>query len=83
MRITFLFIFSILLGQLNAQTLKKFWVSFSDKANSEYDINQPEKFLSPRALERRKKQSILVTESDLPVNESYLNEIINKGFTFF
>lgn len=79
MRITFLFIFTILLGQLNAQTLKKFWVSFSDKANSEFNINQPEKFLSARALERRQKQSIPITESDLPVNETYLNELKNKG----
>lgn len=59
--------------------VSKFRVSFSDKTNSPYSINRPEEFLSARAIERRQKQNIMVTENDLPVNSWFIDSIRNTG----
>lgn len=81
MRHTYLlvFIFISFVSVATGQTQKKFWVTFSDKKNSTFDVNKPEEFLSPRAIERRVKQQIPITEEDLPVNSNYLSAIENLG----
>ncbi len=57
----------------------KFWVSFKDKKSTPYSVNKPEKFLSKRAIERRKTFNIKITEQDFPVNPSYVNKIEKTG----
>lgn len=52
-----------------------FIVEFYDKNKSPYSIQNPEEFLSPRALERRKKLGIEITEEDLPVNPHYIDSV--------
>ena len=54
-------------------------VFLADKANSPYNINQPEGFLSGKSITRRVNQGILVTEQDLPVNPQYLSELELQG----
>ncbi len=54
-------------------------INFTDKKNSEYSIDKPEKFLSKRALERRKKYGIAITEQDLPVNKQYIKKLKALG----
>ncbi len=54
-------------------------VELSDKNGSEYSIHAPWEFLSARALERRKNAGIAITESDLPVNNKYLDQIRATG----
>ncbi|MDP2176449.1 MAG: S8 family serine peptidase [Bacteroidota bacterium] len=54
-----------------------FFVYFKDKTNSSFNIQQPEKFLSVKSIERRKKRGIPINESDLPINQHYL-EILKK-----
>lgn len=64
----------------NGQTApEKFWVQFTDKSNSPYSISSPEAFLSERAIERRMKAGITITEEDLPVNQTYINEVLAIG----
>lgn len=74
------FLFGILLmaifSNLSAQ---KYAVHFTDKNNSPYSIDNPLEYLSQRALDRREKFNIAVTEEDFPVNPSYLTEIQNLG----
>ncbi|HNZ71807.1 MAG TPA: hypothetical protein PKJ43_04250, partial [Prolixibacteraceae bacterium] len=41
-----------------------YWVQFNTKAGTPYSINQPHNFLSDKALERRKKQSIDIDSTD-------------------
>lgn len=53
-------------------------VTFTDKTNSTYSVDHPEAFLSPRAIEKRIRLNIPITEEDLPVNENYIS-----AFTFF
>lgn len=48
-----------------------FWVSFADKAGTPYTIEQSDEFLSPRAIARRQRFGIPITEADLPVSAAY------------
>ena len=66
-----------------SQTLEaqKYAVFFKDKDGTPYTLSQPEKFLSQRALERRGKFDIKLTNDDLPVNPAYVTEVENVGAT--
>ena len=61
----------------------RFMVFLSDKESTGYSVENPEAFLSPRAIERRQKQSIPITEEDLPVSEAYISQINDLGATVF
>ena len=52
-----------------------YWVQFTDKANSPYSIDNPEAFLSQRALDRRARLNIEIDEYDIPVNPQYLQAV--------
>lgn len=54
-------------------------VYFKDKSSTPYSIYQPEAFLSERAIERRLKQNIPITEEDLPVDSHYVEQILSLG----
>ena len=56
-----------------------YWVNFKDKLNTPFQIDHPEQFLSPRAIERRKQFNIPIEEKDLPVNANYLDSIRQSG----
>lgn len=61
----------------NAQD-HRFMVFFQDK-NSSFSIENPSEFLSQRAIARRIKQNIQITEEDLPVNSSYPAALESTG----
>jgi serine protease AprX len=54
----------------------KYWVQFSDKNNSPYSIENLEEVFSERSYERRIAQGIGFDELDLPVNEHYIQEVL-------
>lgn len=56
-----------------------YWVGFADKSGSPYSMDNPEAFLSQRAIERRARQMIRVDEADLPVNTAYIDSIVKSG----
>lgn len=56
-----------------------YWVQFTDKANSPYSIDNPEAYLSPRALQRRANLGIAIDEYDIPVNPQYLQAVADCG----
>ncbi|MFK7756183.1 MAG: S8 family serine peptidase [Flavobacteriales bacterium] len=65
-------------GLASAQTAPlKYWVQFTDKADSPYSISAPTAYLSQEALDRRATSNIEITEQDLPVNPSYLLALQN------
>jgi serine protease AprX len=71
-----LLLFAINTFSLLAQdSFSYFFVYLKDKTNTSFDIQHPEKFLSPKAIERRKKRGIAINESDLPINQNYLETI--------
>lgn len=81
MKKIFLFSLFCFLGQnLYAQeAIKQYFISFKDKKNTPYQLSKAEAFLSQRAIERRKKQDINITERDLPVNPDYLRQVAATG----
>jgi subtilisin family serine protease len=56
-----------------------YWVQFTDKNNSPYTIDNPEAYLSPRALQRRANLGIGIDEYDIPVNPQYLQAVADCG----
>ncbi len=50
-------------------------VTFTDKDNSTYEVAFPEAFLSPKAIEKRTRLNIPITEEDLPINPSYIDAL--------
>lgn len=71
---TILMIFGLQLISLAlfSQDARYYWVEFKNKKDSQFSTERPEDFLSARAIERRQKQNIPITENDLPVNSQYL-----------
>lgn len=79
-RIFNLLLLSVFISTLNAQIAPdKYWVQFTDKNDSPYSINNPDEFLSERALKRRADYNIAIDEYDIPVNPSYIQAVADKG----
>ena len=55
-------------------------VYFADKKGTPFNINQPTKFLSQKAIDRRTKYNIKITTEDLPVNPAYVKQLKDIGF---
>lgn len=64
-------------GQINSGN--KYFVEFTDKDNSPYSIENPEVYLSERALERRERYNIPIDIFDLPVNPQYIQAVADIG----
>ena len=56
-----------------------YWVQFTDKNDSPYSIDNPEAYLSARALQRRANLGIAIDEYDIPVNPQYLQAVADCG----
>lgn len=79
-KLSFLFLFLGIAFVANAQIASNFyWIQFTDKNNSPYSIDNPEAYLSPRALQRRANQGIAIDEYDIPVNPQYLQAVADCG----
>ncbi len=61
-----------------AQT-NRYFVSFKDKANSSYTISNPSQFLSQKSIDRRARENFVVSEEDLPVNQTYVQQVKALG----
>lgn len=75
--ILFSALFFVVSVSLHAQTNR--YVVFKDKANSVYSVSNPLQFLSQRAIDRRAKNNVSITEVDLPVNSNYVTAIKSAG----
>lgn len=74
----YILLFSTTILWLNVfgQAPAKYWVQFKDKAQSSYSVSRPEEFLSPQAIALRQLHNIAIDETDLPVNESYIKQVL-------
>lgn len=68
---------------LMAQFPAKYWVKFTDKNGSPYSISSPNAFLSAKSIARRTNQGIAVDVTDLPVNQTYINQVNATGAQVF
>ncbi|WP_258097145.1 S8 family peptidase [Marinoscillum pacificum] len=73
----------MLVAMLITSAQDRYMVFFSDKANVGYSIDHPEEFLTSRAIARREKHGIAITEQDLPVDQNYINQVADKGVDVF
>lgn len=64
-----------------AQNAPRYLILFQDKLGTPFSTESPENFLSERAIERRVRQQIAVSEVDLPVNPVYIAAVQNTGAT--
>jgi len=64
-----------------AQT--KYWVKFKDKNGSPYSVSNPSAYLSAKSIARRTNQGIAVDMTDIPVNQTYINQVNATGATVF
>lgn len=60
-----------------APYLYRIW--FTDKNHNTCSTERPEEFLSAKAIERRERQGIEITEEDLPPSEHYITEVLKRG----
>jgi serine protease AprX len=74
-----LFIWLFTISTFYGQRGANYWVQFTDKNNIAYSKNKPEEFLSLRAIGRRIKNDVAITDEDLPVNKSYIDSVQNIG----
>lgn len=78
-----LLIIGFLFTQVTLGQVNRYMVFFTDKNDSEFTISQPDKFLSERAIERRTRYQIPITQQDLPVNTIYIEDLENLGIDVF
>ena len=71
----------LLLGQDQNKPVESrfYWVSFSDKNDTLFSTENPEVFLSQKAIDRREKFDIAITKEDFPVNPFYLDTLKSLG----
>lgn len=50
-----------------------------DKQGVPYTLDRPDRFLSPRALARRRRQGIAIDSTDLPVSPAYVSQLRRLG----
>ena len=64
------------ISTLQSQEVYKYAIFFKKKGiNNPYSVNQPEAYLSKRAIERKNRMGIKISKTDLPVNPKYVEEI--------
>jgi hypothetical protein len=74
MKKTLLFLFLLASLSIFSQD-EDAWVYFNDKPNSATYLSNPLSMLSQRSLDRRTAQSIAITVQDVPVYQSYIDQI--------
>lgn len=66
-------------AQFTSGDTLKYRISLKDKAATDYSLQKPEKYLSKKSIERRKKQGLAIDSTDLPVCKKYVDAIREKG----
>ena len=69
------YLFLLLIVTTSGFSQQDAWVYFNAKPNSQFYIDTPLEMLTQRALDRRTKQSIAIDFKDVPVEESYINQV--------
>lgn len=78
--LAFALIFSLgVFAQFTTDDTLKYRISLKDKAATEYSLLKPEKYLSEKSIERRKRQGLAIDSTDLPVCRKYVDAIRKKG----
>lgn len=77
--VIFLTVVSLLIQLTGYTQFSKYIIRFKDKNNSPYSLTTPSAYLSSKSIQRRINQNINIDSTDLPVNPSYIQAILNTG----
>jgi subtilisin family serine protease len=77
--LTFYLLFFFIGVSYAQEGTKRYLIYLKDKKNTLYSIDKPEAFLTERAILRRSRQGIKITDNDLPVNPEYIQKIKSNG----
>ncbi|MBI3519582.1 MAG: S8 family serine peptidase [Bacteroidetes bacterium] len=83
MKIMLVCLLSSFANSMQSQTFTKYWVKFKDKNNSPYSVGVPSAYLSARSIARRTNQNIAIDITDLPVNQTYIDQVNATGAQVF
>jgi serine protease AprX len=72
-------VFTLILVSIQGWTQDRYMIFFQDKTGNGYSIDNPAAFLTARAIARRTRDNIAITSEDLPVTESYVQNLSNLG----
>ena len=75
-KLLFLILWFGIFAAVYAQNPTCYRIYLSDKNNSPYSIDNPLEYLSQRAIDKRVRFNIPITEQDLPVNPQYKQQIL-------
>ena len=75
MKVKFLFFCVVLLVQQSFAQVEDAWVFFKDKPSEATFLSSPLTMLSQRSLDRRVRYSIALDTKDVPIENSYYNQI--------
>lgn len=75
----FLLLFILFFSKDISAQFTKYIIKFKDKTGTPFSINDPSKFLSSKAIQRRLKQHISIDETDLPIVPRYMDSIRSSG----
>lgn len=76
-------LFFLVITGFSQQIPQKYFVAFTDKNGTPYNIGNPQAFLTQRAIDRRGAQGIPIVEEDLPVNPAYVTAVAATGVQVF
>lgn len=76
----FLLNISLIAGDSLSVSTFKFRVYLKDKSGNQYSLDKPEQFISRKAIDRRLRQKIEISENDLPVSRVYIDALSRMGF---
>ena len=54
------------------------WVYFNDKPDAAFYLSNPLQMLSQRALDRRATQGISLNDTDVPISQTYIDDVTNS-----
>ena len=70
----------ILLGlSCSGQAYTRYKIVFTDKNGTPFSLNEPQAYLSARAILRRQRQGIPVDSTDLPIVPRYIDSVMAAG----
>ncbi|MEZ4875760.1 MAG: S8 family serine peptidase [Flavobacteriaceae bacterium] len=74
----------LFVSQIGISQIQDAWVFFADKENVQASIDNPITILTQEALDRKALHNIPIDERDVPVTESYIDQIKNAtGITYW
>jgi serine protease AprX len=81
-RIKVVLIFFLLsTAAVSVAQVNRYMVFFKDKAGTGHSVSNPQTFLNERSIQRRVTQGIDVTADDLPVTNTYVQDVRATGAT--